>query len=167
MNAPAVTAPFLAAVALLAAAGVAKLWRPDDTAGALRVAGLPSHRRLVQAGAIVEVVIGLGAVTAPGPLTGGLVAVAYLGFTGFVATALVKKWPLASCGCFGRQDARPGFWHLLLDAGATAAAVLWAIRAPAHLGSLFVRNPALGLTGVVIAGLAYAVWTNPLDRVDA
>ena len=167
MNAPAVTAPFLAAVALLAGAGMAKLWHPGDTSGALRIAGLPSDRRLVRAGAVVEMTIAVAAVAAPGALTGGLVALTYLAFTWFVAIALLKGWPLASCGCFGRQDARPGFWHLLLDAGATATAVLWASHAPVHLGSLFVRNPALGLTGVVIAGLAYAVWTNPLDRVGA
>lgn len=167
MNAPAVAAPFLAAVALLAGAGLAKLWRPDDTAGALRVAGLPSHRQLVRAGAAVEVTVASVAVAVPGALTGGLVAAAYFAFTGFVAIALVKRWPLASCGCFGRQDARPGFGHLLLDAGATLVALLWAVRPPAQLGPLFVRSPGLGPVSVVIAGLAYAVWTSPLERVGA
>ena len=165
MNAPAVTAPFLAAVALLAAAGAAKLWRPGDTAGALRVAGLPAHRNLVRAGAGGELAIAVAAVLAPGPLTGGLVAAAYAGLTLFVATALVRQWPIASCGCFGRPDSRPGFMHLLLDAGATVAAVCWAVRAPAHLGHLFVRSPGLGVVSAVIAGLAYAIWTNPLERV--
>jgi hypothetical protein len=165
--APATTAPFIAAVALLAVAGAAKLWRPDDTAGALRVAGLPAHRQLVRAGALVELAIAVAAVIAPNALTGGLVAVAYAAFTAFVATALVKKWPLASCGCFGRPDSRPGLGPLLLDAGATVAAAGWAVRAPAHVSSLFVRSPGLGLVSVVIAGLAYAIWTNPLDRVRA
>jgi hypothetical protein len=167
VNAPAATAPFLAAVALLGGAGLAKLWRPDDTAGALRVAGLPSHRHLVRAGAALEVAIAAGAVAAPGRFTGSLVAVAYLAFSAFVAIALLRRWPIASCGCFGRADARPGFWHLVLDAGATVAACSWAVDAPAHLGSLFVRSPGLGLVSAVIAGLAYAVWTNPLDRLTA
>ena len=167
MNAPAVTAPFLAAVTLLAAAGAAKLWRPGDTAGALRVAGLPAHRQVVRAGAVVELAVAVAAVIAPGRLTGGLVALIYAGFTAFVATALAKQWPLASCGCFGGQDSRPGFMHLLLDAGATTAAVWWAVGAPAHLGHLFVRSPGLPLVSVVIAGLAYAVWTNPIDQVRA
>jgi len=167
VNAPAATAPFIAAVVLLGAAGLAKLWRPDDTSGALRAAGLPSHRQLVRAGALVEMAIASAAVIAPGALTGSLVAVAYVTFTAFVATALLKRWPLASCGCFGRPDSRPGFWHLLLDAGATTAAVWWAVQAPGHLGSLFVRSPGLGLVSVVIAALAYAIWTNPVDRARA
>ena len=167
MNAPAVTAPFIAAVVILAVAGGAKLWRPDDTVGALRVAGLPPHRQLVRAGAGVELAIAVAAVLAPGTVTGGLVALAYAAFSAFVATALVKRWPIAACGCFGRPDARPGFGHLLLNAGATVAAVWWAVRAPTHLGSLFVRSPALGLVSVVVAGLAYAIWTNPVDRLRA
>ena len=111
--------------------------------------------------------IALAAVITPGVLTGSLVAVAYFIFTAFVATALLKRWPLASCGCFGRPDSRPGFWHLLLDAGATAAAVGWAVRAPGHLGSLFVRSPGLGLVSVVIAAFAYAIWTSPVGRAPA
>ena len=167
MNAPAATAPFIASVVLLGAAGLAKLWRPDDTSGALRVAGLPSHRQLVRAGALLEIALALAAVIAPGALTGALVAAAYFTFTAFVATALVNRWPIASCGCFGRPDSRPGFGHLLLDAGATAAAVWWAVGAPGHLSSLFVRSPSLGLVSAVIAALAYAIWTNPVGRAPA
>ncbi len=168
MNAPAVTAPFLAASAVLAVAGVAKIRRPDDTARALLAAGLPHHRRLVRTGAAAETVVGLAAMAAPGPVTGSLVAVSYAAFAVFVAVALVKGWPLSSCGCFGRPDARPGYPHLLLDAAAAAVAVWWAVTAPGHLGTLFVHSPwhglPLALVTVVIAGLAYLVWTNPLER---
>lgn len=169
--APAVTAPFLAAAAVLAGAGVAKLRRPDDTARALVIAGLPGHRRLVRVGALAEMAVGIAAVAAPGPLTGSLVAAAYAGFSLFVATALVRGWPLSSCGCFGRPDARPGYPHLVLDAGATVAAVWWAAVAPGRIGPLFVHAPwhggPLALVSVVIAGLAFLVWTNPLERSRA
>lgn len=165
---PAVAAPFLAASVALVGAGMAKLWRPDDTARALRVAGLPHHRRLVRAGAAAEAAVGAAALAVPGPLTGGLVAAAYAAFAVFVATALVKGWPLSSCGCFGRPDARPGYPHLLLDAGAVVAAACWARGAPGRIGTLFVHSPwhggPLALVSAVIAGLAYLVWTNPLER---
>lgn len=169
MSAPAVAAPFLAASVLLAGAGAAKLWRPDDTARALLAAGLPGHRRLVRAGAAAEVAVGVAAVAAPGSVTGGLVGAAYGAFACFVAAALVKGWPLSSCGCFGRPDARPGYPHLLLDAGAAVVAVWWAVAAPGRIGPLFVHSPwhgvPLGLVSLVVAGLAYLVWTNPLARV--
>jgi hypothetical protein len=176
LSAPAATAPFLAGAAVLAVAGAAKLWRPDDTARALQVAGLPGHRRLVRAGAAVELVVGGAAVAAPGRWTAALVAAAYAAFTGFVAVALAKKWPLSSCGCFGRLDARPGYPHLLLDAGALIAAVLWAVEGSTRSGGPFVQSlfgPTpwhglpLGLVTVVIAGLAYLVWTNPVARTRA
>lgn len=168
MSPPAVTAPFLAASAVLAGAGLAKLWRPDDTARALLIAGLPHHRRLVRAGAVAEIAVGFAAVAAPGPATGSLVAASYAAFALFVAAALVKGWPLSSCGCFGRPDARPGYPHLLLDAAAAAVAVWWAVTADGRIGTLFVHSPwhgvPLALVTVVIAALAYLVWTNPLER---
>lgn len=171
MNAPAVTAPFLAASVVLAAAGVAKLARPDDTARALRIAGLPHHRRLVRAGAAGEVAIGVAALALPGAVTGGLVAAVYAAFAAFVAVALAQGWPLSSCGCFGRPDARPGYPHLVLNVAAAAVAAWWAVVAPGRIGPLFVHGPwhggPLALVALVIAGLAYLVWTNPLERGTA
>jgi hypothetical protein len=168
LTTPAVTAPFLAAAAVLAGAGLTKLRRPDDTARALRVAGLPAHRRLVRLGALAEVVVAVAAVAAPGVVTGMLVATAYAAFSAFVGTALVKGWPLSSCGCFGRPDARPGYAHLALDAGAAGAAVWWALVAPSRIGPLFFHSPWHGgpliVVTAVIAGLAFLVWTNPLKR---
>lgn len=167
-GAPAVTAPFLAASVVLAGAGVAKLLRPDDTARALQMAGLPHHRRLVRAGAAGEVALGVAAVALPVPLTGALVAAAYAGFTLFVAVALVRGWPLSSCGCFGRPDSRPGYPHVVLNAGAAAVAARWAVATPGRIGPLFVHGPwhggPLALVSAVIAGLGYLVWTNPLER---
>lgn len=165
MTVPPLSAPFLASCALLAAAGVAKMARPDDTARALAVAGLPHHRRLVRIGAVAEVAVAAAAAVVPGPVTGGLVAAAYAAFTLFVVAALALGWPLSSCGCFGRPDARPGYRHLLLDAGATATALWWAVSAPSRLAPLFAHTPWKGgplvLVTIVIAGLAYLVWTDP------
>lgn len=169
MTTPAETAPFLAACAVLAAAGAAKLWRPDDTARALAVAGLPHHRRLVRLGAVAELGVAVSALVAPGPLTGSLVAAAYAAFTLFVGAALALGWPLSSCGCFGRPDALPGYRHLLLDAGASAVAVGWSLAAPTRFGPLLAASPWKGgpllLVTTVIAGLAYLVWTDPTPAV--
>lgn len=172
-GAPAVAAPFLAATAVLAGAGVAKLWRPDYTARALQVAGLRlAGRRVgrveVRAGAAAEVVIAVLAVVLPGPVTGALVAISYAAFAGFVLLALGRGWPLSTCGCFGRPDSEPGYPHALLNAGAAAAAAWWAASAPSRSGRLFVHQPWHGfplvLVSAVIAGLAYLIWTNPLTK---
>lgn len=162
------TAPYLAATAVLLVAGAAKLARPNDTARALQIAGLPSHRNLVRLGAAAEVALAGAALAWPGPVTGSLVAAAYLGFAGFVVVALVRGWPLSSCGCFGRPDTRPSYGHAALNAGAAATAAWWAVAGPGSLGPLFDHQPWHGgpliLVGAVIAGLAYLVWTNPIGK---
>lgn len=170
-GAPLPTAPFLASVAVLAAAGGAKLRRPDYTARALRIAGIRAGRRLVRLGAAGEIALAVAAVAAPGVVTGSLVAACYAGFAVFVGAALHRGWPLSSCGCFGRPDSRPRFPHLLLDLGAAAAAVWWAVEAPGATGRIFVHQPwhgaPLGLVSAVIAALALLVWNDPLSEARA
>jgi hypothetical protein len=170
-GAPAATAPYLAATAILLAAGVAKLVRPNDTARALQIAGLPSHRILVRLGAPAEVALASAALLRPGPVTGSLVAAAYAGFAGFVLVALIRGWPLSSCGCFGRPDTRSSYGHAALNAGAAAAAGWWAGTGPATLGPLFYHQPwhgaPLALVSAVITALAYLVWTNPIGKAVA
>lgn len=166
---PAAAAPFLAATALLAGAGAAKLWNPLYTARALAAAGLPAHRHLVRAGAAGELVVAVAAIAWPGVLTGALVAAAYGAFAAFVAVALHRGWALSSCGCFGRPDSRPAWPHVVLDALAAAAAGVWAVTAPARIGRLFSPGQPwhgipLALVAAVIAGLAWAIWTNPIGE---
>jgi hypothetical protein len=108
---------------------------------------------------------------APGPVTGGLVALAYGLFAVFVVVALKRGWALTSCGCFGRPDNPPTVAHAVLNAGAAAIAVWWAVAWPdgygwSHLVRLFFHQPWHGgplvFISAVVAGLAYLVWTNPL-----
>jgi hypothetical protein len=171
VNLPPVTAPFLAAVILLGAAGIAKAIRPSDTSNALRRAGLRVGSGAVRAGALAEVAVAAAALLAPGAVTGALVAAAYASFAGFIVVALRKDWPLASCGCFGRPDTPPTVAHAALDAGAAASALWWALAwsggaAVSRLGRLFFHQPWHGaplvLVALVVAGLAYLVWTDPL-----
>jgi hypothetical protein len=154
---------------LLVTAGGAKLVRPGETALALSRAGLPFGRRAVRAGAVAEMLIGAAAVAWPGPISGLLVGLSYAGFAIFVVLAVRRGWALSSCGCFGRADARPTYLHAGLDAAAALAAVGWAVAAPHRLSAVFAHQPGAGvplsLLSLVIAGLAYAIWTNPVARV--
>lgn len=159
------SAVFIASLAILGAAGVAKVLNPDDTSRALQVAGLPAQRGLVRLGALAEIAIAIAAVLIPGALTGALVAASYASFASFVGLALLRGWPLASCGCFGRPDAKPGLSHLALDLGATACATWWALDPPRRSADLLSGQPwggiALLTVSAVLAGLSYLIWTRP------
>ena len=126
MSLPPVTAPYLAAITLLGAAGVAKAIRPAETANALAGAGLSVGPGWVRAGAVAEASLAVAAFVLPGPVTGGLVALAYVLFAAFIVVALQRGWALTSCGCFGRPDSPPTVAHAVLNAGAAACAVWWA-----------------------------------------
>jgi hypothetical protein len=172
---PATAAPYLAATVLLGAAGMAKTVRPGDTANALRAAGLSTRPlpALVRVGAGGEAALAVAALVIPGPLTGTLVAAVYAGFAVFIVVALRRGWALSSCGCFGRPDTPPTRAHAVLNVGAAAAAVWWAatwkggsLGAGHGLGSLVGQEPWHGaplvLLVVVLSGLAYLIWTDPL-----
>ncbi|HET6810797.1 MAG TPA: MauE/DoxX family redox-associated membrane protein [Acidimicrobiales bacterium] len=120
------------ALALLAAAaGAAKVARPADTARALRAAGLPVGASLVRAGAGAEATVGVAVLAGAGRPALALLAASYLGFGVFVSMALIRRWPLASCGCFGEPDTPPTALHAavcLVGAGVLAVA---AASAPA------------------------------------
>jgi hypothetical protein len=171
VNLPPVTAPYLAALVLLGAAGLAKAVRPAETANALTAAGFPVRRAWVRVGAALEVALAVAAFISPGPVTAALVAITYGLFAAFVVLALQRGWALTSCGCFGRPDTPPTLAHAALDAGAAASAVWWAAAWPAgygfpHLARLFYHQPWHGgplvLVSGVLTGLAYLVWTDPL-----
>jgi hypothetical protein len=164
----ALAGPYLATVGLLGVAGVAKLIRPVDTAGALRAAGLPASPCLVRVGAAAEVALVALACTAHGPIPPALVALSYASFAVFVGLAVRKGWPMASCGCFGRPDTAPTRIHVALNVAAVLTAVGWGIGGPSSLGGAFSRQPwagiPLGLAALVMAGLVYLLFTNPLDQ---
>jgi hypothetical protein len=170
MTAPAVAAPYLAEVALLGFAGLAKLGRPQTTVLALKRTKLPATRALVRTGASAELVVAVAALAHPGAITGTLVALSYAGFALFVAIALRYRWPLSSCGCFAKPDTVPTGAHAVLNAGAAVCAVLWAASGPSSLPGIFSRQPwggaPLGLVTAVVALLAYIVWTNPLPSIS-
>lgn len=170
MTAPAIAAPYLACVALLGVAGLAKIARPENTVRALREAGFPATRTAVRAGAAAETGVSVAALVAPGALTAAMVAASYAGFTVFTVLALRLRWPISSCGCFGKPDTIPTKAHASLNAGAVASAVWWASSPPASLDRVLSGQPwlgaPLGLVTAVVALLAYIVWTNPIPAVS-
>ena len=171
MTVPPITAPYLASVVLLGLAGVSKIARPGDTARALRVAGIPASRGWVRAGALGELVVAVAALAVPCAATGALVAGCYAAFTVFVVLALRRRWPLSSCGCFGKPDTPPTSSHAALNAGATLCSVWWAVSAPSDLLRALAHQNwhgwALTLEVATIAMLAFVVWTNPLPAISA
>lgn len=166
---PALTGVYTGAVLLLGAAGAAKVHRPGDTATALRGIGLRTGPVAVRLAAAAEVALAVAALAVGGPVPAALVAASYAGFAAFVAVALARHLPLATCGCFGRPDTPPSWTHVVLDAAAALVAAAWAATTglPAaaatfrHAGA---RTTALALGGLVVAGLAAALLTDPLAR---
>jgi hypothetical protein len=83
--------PYLAAAALLVAAGAAKVARPGDTARALATlvpVPLRWMRPAVRVGAAAEGVLGVVALVRPGGVQAWLVAASYTAFTVVVAVAI-------------------------------------------------------------------------------
>jgi hypothetical protein len=102
------------ALGLLGAAGVAKTVDPEPTAGALRASGLPSRPWMVQLLGALEIaaaILGL----AFGGLWVTAAAVLYLGFVVFTWLAVRNVVPVQSCGCFGREDTPPSWFHVAFN----------------------------------------------------
>ncbi len=139
---PPLSGPFLAISALLAIAGMMKVYRPSFTSGALRATGLPANDGLVRLLGATEVGVGVGAIVVGSAVWAGAVGLFYVAFTMFVLLALRSGAPIASCGCFGSADTPPSVGHVVLDISATLVALVTALDPP---GSW------VGMTG---AGLA-------------
>jgi hypothetical protein len=131
--------PFMIAAALLLLGGALKAARPSDTAKALRGVGLPASTSLVRVGGVVEVAIGFYAIIDGGVLAAVLVGASYLAFAAFVARALSLDAPIATCGCFGKEDTPPSVVHIGINVAAVAAAIA------------VIAQPGVGMADVVRA----------------
>lgn len=127
---PATAAPLWVFALLLVVSGASKVRTPVATEGALRASGLPASRTLVRMLGTVEVVVGVAAIGLGAAATSAAVAVLYLGFTGFVVNALLRDLPVASCGCFGREDTPPTWIHVMLTSIGVAAGIVATVEAP-------------------------------------
>ena len=95
---------------------------------------MASGRGVVYTLAVVEAATGGWSLLAGGSGAGWAVAILYAAFAWFVALALRRGLPIASCGCFGKIDTPPSWVHLLLN-GAGVAGGVWAAvtRSPSLL----------------------------------
>lgn len=150
---------FFLSAALLLVSGGAKLADPAPTSGALQGAGLVSSRGVVYALAVAELATGASSLLLGGTWAGWAMAILYAGFGGFVAFALSRRIPIASCGCFGKVDTPPSVLHLVLNAAGFAAGTWAAVNHSPSLVSVLVDQPLMGLPylGLLAAG-TYAAY---------
>jgi uncharacterized membrane protein YphA (DoxX/SURF4 family) len=141
---------------LLIVTGIAKLRRPTDTARALAAMRLPIPGILTRLVAIAEVAIGVGALVVGTPILFAAQALLYALFLGWVATALAKGVPIASCGCLGRADTPPYVGHLILNAIAIFASAGAVLTGPVEVSGLL-QLMAMTLPVLVGAALAWIV----------
>jgi hypothetical protein len=142
--------PFAIAAALLVLAGAPKVVRPRDTVNALRAAGIPAPNVFVRVLAFAEVAIGIDALVRGNRPSAVLVALSYSVFTVFVLLALRRSTPLASCGCFGRDDTPPTWIHVAIDAAAVVAAVAVAVDPGVGLPDVLRDQPLAGVPFVIL-----------------
>jgi hypothetical protein len=151
--ADALTVPSAVAALVLCIAGVAKLRSPEAAARAVGVG--PAA---IRAYALGELVLGLWALVAAGPVASGLMAAAYAAFAG-LTVMLARRG--AACGCFGsdRVPASPiqslvsGALALVAAAGAAAGAhgAAWILQQPPATAAVLVLGGAGAVYGVVLA----------------
>ncbi|MEX0663470.1 MAG: MauE/DoxX family redox-associated membrane protein [Acidimicrobiia bacterium] len=170
MNAAA--GPFMIAATLLGLAGAFKAASPRDTANALRGVGLPGAPWLVRAGGAFEAAVGAYAIVEGDRLGAALVAVSYLLFAGFVAIALGRGVPIATCGCFGKADTPPSLVHVGFDLAAAGAAIAVVVDPTAGMADTVADQPLAGvpyvllvITGTFLAFLALTALPRTLALV--
>ena len=135
--------------ALLIISGGSKLVDPEPTRGALKATGLPSATAVAMTLGVWEILAGAIALAFGGPLGGGMLAVTYLGFAGFVGLALAWNLPIQSCGCFGRDDTPPTWLHVAVNLSAAVAGIWIAVTGT---GDLLVTLADQALAGVPYLG---------------
>ena len=137
--------PFLAFAVLLVMSGALKLADREPTRGALRAAGLPAGPAVVVAIGLGEITIGAGALLTGAPPFATALSLAYAAFAGFVVIALARDLPIASCGCFGKEDTPPSRMHVLVTAVAAITGAAVAIHPLGSIGPLLGEQPWNGI----------------------
>lgn len=132
---------------------------PEPTRGALRATGLPSVTAVAVMLGVWEIVAGAIALAFGGLIGGGMLAVTYLGFAGFVGFALARNLPIQSCGCFGRDDTPPTWLHVAVNLSAAAAGIWVAVTGTGDLLATLGDQPLAGAPYLGFVGIGvYALY---------
>ena len=160
----AATVVYASAAVLLVIAGIAKALRPATTAALLADLGVPAvgaidRTRMTFGLGFFEVGLGIVALVSEVSAVAVVVGVVYVVFAGTVLTAM--RVGAGSCGCFGRVDAPPSWWHVGGNLALGAASFVAATgRSPLEVMD---GQPLAGAGFVVIvgvlAGLEFIVFT--------
>lgn len=141
--------PFLAASALLLAAGFGKIRNPSAVAPALRALGSPDSALTVRALGLGEVFLG-GCALFSGHWTAAVaLAAAYSIFAGALVLLLRRGHSEISCGCFGVVGSPIGRLHVVVN-GVLAVVSIAAVFGPPRL-------QLLGDTDGAVAGVSFIV----------
>ena len=168
----AATALYASAAVLLVIAGAVKVIRPATTAALIEDLGAPvrgplTGPRLALALGVVEIVLGLAALVAEIPAVALAVGLLYLVFAVVVIRAM--SLGATSCGCFGRVDAPPTWFHVIGNTALAACSfVAVAGRSPLEVME---DQPAGGVGFVlmigVLAGLELVFFTALPEALEA
>ena len=160
----AATALYASAAVLLILAGAVKVSRPTTAADLMQDLGAPargplSGARLAVGLGAMEVVLGIAALVLELPATAVAVGCLYLAFGLTVLRAMAVG--AESCGCFGRIEAPPSWFHVA--GNAVLAAASFAAATASSPIEVMDDQPAGGVGFVilvgVLAGLALIVFT--------
>ncbi len=121
-----------------------KLVRPGPAAGALAALHVPAAPATARLMGAAELIAGSAALVVGGRAAALVVGGFYVVFAGFVAAAMSGRVQVASCGCFGREDAPPGMTHLVIDLVAAAVCLTAAIASPPPGIARHRRHAAVG-----------------------
>jgi hypothetical protein len=162
--------PFAVAVLLLAAGGLAKMARPAPATAAVRSLGVPLPASAVRLGGLAEAALAIIALVSGARLPAAAVALCYLIFAGVVALARFGPGRLASCGCFGTEDAPPTVLHLALDLVFAGIAGAVSLSPLGRLATFMGGQPLLGIpfSGFVLlaAWFSYLAHRLPIAVVS-
>lgn len=155
----AVAPALYAAALLLALAGLVKVRDPMPTAHVLATSGLPHRVWLVRFLGLFELLIGIGSLGVARWEVRISLGVLYSLFGGFLGYVLIKRVPLTTCGCAGREQTPPSWLHVVLNVGAAMVAALAAQSGTAGIRTLilhlrFAAGPFL-LGTLMLAYLLY------------
>ena len=149
---------------LLAVSGIAKLRDPRPTAQSLYTAGWPSATAIIRAFGLAEVA-GFVLLLARGRPGAIAEAALYGVFFLFIASTLIRKVSLASCGCAGATETPPSWAHAIMNALVTVAAAAVAVTRLGSVDSIVSRLG--GLTAVFLIAAAATAWLTYLTVTAA